>query len=389
MGEAITVRSARMARLAVLAIFFLNGVGIATWVVRIPAVKERLYLSAGLLGLALLAVAVGALASMVFTGSLISRLGSRPVVGATALLFAFALVPPSLSPNLPLLALSLMLLGAANGALDVSMNAQAVAIEREYGKPIMSSFHAAFSVGGLAGAVGGGLVASHGVGVTPHFLGVAVAIALGVIVARRAMLPAEVDAGGSEGGPAFARPTRALLGLGVISFCALLGEGAVGDWSAVYLKSSLGTGPGFAAAGYAAFSLMMVAGRITGDRLTGYLGPVRLVRLGGAVAAVGLGLSLAVGHPLVALAGFASAGAGFSIVFPLALSAAGRTKGTAPGPALAAVSTLGYTGFLAGPPIIGFLAQLLDLGAALYVVVLLSAAIVPLAGAVGRGHKSP
>ena len=389
MGEAITVRSARMARLAVLAIFFLNGVGIATWVVRIPAVKERLSLSAGLLGLALLAVAVGALASMVFTGSLISRLGSRPVVGATALLFAFALVPPSLSPNLPLLALSLVLLGAANGALDVSMNAQAVAIEKEYGKPIMSSFHAAFSVGGLAGAIGGGLIASLGVGVTPHFLGAAVAIALGVIVARRAMLPAEVDAGGSEGGPAFARPTRALLGLGMISFCALLGEGAVGDWSAVYLKSSLGTGPGFAATGYAAFSLMMVAGRITGDRLTGYLGPARLVRLGGAVAAVGLGLSLAVGHPLVALAGFASAGAGFSIVFPLALSAAGRTKGTAPGPALAAVSTLGYTGFLAGPPIIGFLAQLLDLGAALYVVVLLSAAIVPLAGAVGRGYKSP
>ncbi len=378
-----------MARLAVLAIFFLNGVGVATWVVRIPAVKEKLSLSAGLLGIALLGVAVGALASMVFTGSLISRLGSRPVVGATALLFAFALVPPSLTPNLPLLALSLVLFGAANGALDVSMNAQAVAIEKEYGKPIMSSFHAAFSLGGLAGAGGGGLIASFGVGVTPHFLGVAITLALGIFVARRAVLPAEVDAGGSEGGPAFARPTRALLGLGVISFCALLGEGAVGDWSAVYLKSSLLTGPGFAAAGYAAFSLMMVAGRITGDRLTGYLGPARLVRLGGAVAAVGLGLSLAIGHPLVALAGFASAGAGFSIVFPLALSAAGRTKETAPGPALAAVSTLGYTGFLAGPPIIGFLAQLFDLSTALYVVVLLSAAIVPLAGAVGRGYKSP
>lgn len=378
-----------MARLAVLAIFFLNGVGVATWVVRIPAVKEKLSLSAGLLGIALLGVAVGALASMVFTGSLISRLGSRPVVGTTALLFAFALVPPSLAPNLPLLALSLVLFGAANGALDVSMNAQAVAIEKEYGKPIMSSFHAAFSLGGLAGAGGGGLIASFGVGVTPHFLGVAITLALGIFVARRAVLPAEVDAGGSEGGPAFARPTRALLGLGVISFCALLGEGAVGDWSAVYLKSSLLTGPGFAAAGYAAFSLMMVAGRITGDRLTGYLGPARLVRLGGAVAAVGLGLSLAIGHPLVALAGFASAGAGFSIVFPLALSAAGRTKETAPGPALAAVSTLGYTGFLAGPPIIGFLAQLFDLSTALYVVVLLSAAIVPLAGAVGRGYKGP
>ena len=288
---------------------------------------------------------------------------------------------------MPLLVVSLVLFGAMNGALDVSMNAQAVAVEKSYGRPIMSSFHAAFSLGGLAGAGGGGLIASLGVGVATHFLGVAIVIALGIVVARRALLPAEADAGGNEEGPAFARPTRALLGLGVISFCVLLGEGAIGDWSAVYLRNTLSTGAGFAAAGYAAFSLMMVAGRITGDRLTSYLGPVRLVRLGGAVAAAGLGLSLAVGHPLVALAGFAAAGAGFSIVFPLALSAAGRTKETAAGPALAAVSTLGYTGFLAGPPIIGFLAQLSNLGAALYVVVLLSAAIVPLAGAVGRGYK--
>ncbi len=376
-----------MARLAVLAIFFLNGVGIATWVVRIPAVKEKLSLSAGLLGIALLGVAVGALASMTVAGWLIARFGSRPVVGTVALLFALALVPPSLAPNLPLLVLSLVLLGAANGALDVSMNAQAVAIEKEYGKPIMASFHASFSLGGLAGAGAGGLIASLGVGVGPHFFGIAALLALTVVVSRQAMLPAEVDAGGSGGGPSFARPTWALLGLGVISFCVLLGEGAIGDWSAVYLRNTLLTGPGFAAAGYAAFSLMMVAGRITGDRLTEYLGPVLLVRLGGAISAVGLGLSLAVGHPLVALAGFASAGAGFSIVFPLALSAAGRTKETAAGPALAAVSTLGYTGFLAGPPIIGFLAQLFGLGAALYVVVLLSAAIVPLAGAAGRGYK--
>ena len=376
-----------MARLAVLAIFFLNGVGVATWVVRIPAIKEKLSLSEGLLGLALLGVAVGAIGSMTVAGWLIARFGSRPVVGAVALLFALALVPLSLAPNLPLLVLALVFFGAMNGSLDVSMNAQAVAIEREYGTPIMSSFHASFSLGGLAGAGAGGLVASLGVGVAPHFFGVAALLALAVLVARREMLPAEVDAGGSGGGPSFARPTRALLGLGVISFCVLLGEGAIGDWSAVYLRSTLLTGPGFAAAGYAAFSLMMVAGRITGDRLTEYLGPVLLVRLGGAVAAVGLGLSLAVGHPLVALAGFASAGAGFSIVFPLALSAAGRTKETAAGPALAAVSTLGYTGFLAGPPVIGFLAQLSNLGAALFVVVLLSAAIVPLAGAVGSGYK--
>ena len=156
----------------------------------------------------------------------------------------------------------------------------------------------------------------------------------------------------------------------------------MGDWSAVYLDDTLNTGPGFAAAGYAAFSLSMAFGRLFGDRLTERLGPATLVRSCGALAAVGLGVALAVGQPLVALAGFACAGAGFSIVFPTALSAAGRTGAIATGPALAAVSTAAYTGFLVGPPFIGFLAELTGLGTALYLVVTLSVAVVVFAGAV-------
>ena len=375
----------RAARLAVLAVFFTNGVVIGTWVVRIPAIKERLGLGEGLLGVALLGAAVGALVAMPVVGALVSRFGSRRVVGISALALAVVLPTPGLASSLPLLVLAVVLLGAANGGLDVAMNAQAVAVERGYGRPIMSSFHAAWSFGGLGGAALGGLLASRGVGPLPHFAAVAVLAAIAFFIAYGALLPSGADAS-EEGTPAFARPTRALLGLGIISFCVLLGEGAMGDWSAVYLDDTLRTGPGFAAAGFAAFSLAMAFGRLFGDRLTELLGPATLVRACGAIAAVGLGIALAVAQPLVALAGFACAGAGFSIIFPTALSAAGRTAGPT-GPALAAVTTAAYTGFLVGPPFIGFLAELTGLGYSLYLVVALSTAVIILAGAVNT--KNP
>lgn len=371
----------RRARLAVLAVFFLNGIAVASWFVRIPAIKDKLQLSEGLLGLALLGTAVGALISMPVAGAMISRFGSRQIVGATALLLSASIALPALAPDLFALVPAVMLIGAANGALDVSMNSQAVAVEEGYGRPIMSSFHAAFSFGGLAGAALGGLVAQAGVGPAPHLAAAAALCAVATLGAYRSLLPTGADAG-EDGAPSFARPTTALLGLGAISFCVLLGEGAMADWSAVYLDDTLTTGAGFAAAGYAAFSLTMALGRLFGDGLTERIGPAVLVRICGALAAVGLGAALLVGDPIVALVGFACAGAGFSIVFPLALSAAGRTEGVAPGPGLAAVSTAGYTGFLVGPPAIGFAAELFGLAGALFIVVFLSAAIVFLAAAV-------
>src|ERR687890_616379 len=374
----------RSARAAVLAVFFANGSVRGAGVARTPAVKDRLGLGEGLLGLALLGASVGALAARPLVGSLVSRVGSRRIVGSTALLLSLSLITPVLAPNLLLLVPALMLFGATNGGLDVSMNAQAVVVERGYGRPIMSSFHAAWSFGGLAGAALGGLLASLGVGPVPHFSAVAVLSAIALVGAYRVLLPSHADAS-EEGAPAFARPTRALFGLGIISFCVLLGEGAMGDWSAVYLNNTLETGPGFAAAGYAAFSVSMAFGRLFGDRLTERLGSATLVRTCGALAAVGLGTTLAVGQPFVALVGFACAGAGFSIVFPAALSAAGRTEGMVTAPALAAVSTAAYTGFLVGPPFIGFVAELTGLGYALYLVVALSAAVVIFAGAVKTG----
>lgn len=374
-----------MARLAVLAVFFLNGFGFASWVVRIPAVQEKLGLGEGLLGVALLGAAVGSLVAMPLAGWMVSRVGSRPVVGVTAFSWPVALVALALAPSLPFLVLSLVFAGMAVGSLDVSMNAQAVAVEKEYRRPIMSSFHAAFSFGGLLGAVVGGLAASAGIGVLPHFVAVAVLTVAATVVAYRALLPASADARQGDDGPAFVWPTRALMGLGIIAFCVLLGEGAMADWSAVYLNDTLETGPGFAAAGYAAFSLAMAVGRLTGDRLMERIGAVRIVRAGAAVSAGGLGISLFAAEPVFALAGFAAAGAGFSIIFPAALSAAGHSDEMAAGPALAAVSSAGYFGFLVGPPSIGFVAELVGLGTALYIVVALSSVIVLLAGSVRSG----
>jgi MFS family permease len=366
----------------VLGVFFVNGFVMGTWLVRIPAVQQGLGLGEGLLGLALLGSAAGALVAMPAVGALISRFGSRRVVGVTALALCLAVALPAVAPNLLSLTLAIALLGACNGGLDVSMNSQAVAVEKGYGRPIMSSFHAAWSFGGLAAAGVGGLLASLGIGPLPHFAAVGALALTAFLFAYRNLMPPGADAA-EDGAPAFARPTGALLGLGLVSFCVLLGEGAMGDWSAVYLDTTLGTGPGFAALGYGAFSLAMAFGRLFGDTLTQRVGPARLVRSCGALAAVGLGVALAVGNPLFALVGFACAGAGFSVVFPLALSAAGETEDVAAGPALAAVATAAYTGFLVGPPTIGFVAELTGLDAALYLVVALSTAVVLLGGAVG------
>ena len=372
----------RAARLAVLAVFFVNGLGFASFVVRIPAVQEKLSLGEGLLGLALLGVSVGSLPSMPLAGWLVSRFGSRPVVGISAVLLPLALPLIALAPSLPALVAAFVLVGASAGTLDVSMNSHASTVEKGYGKRIMSSFHAAFSFGGLAGAASGGLIAAAGIGLPAHFSGVAALSALAAVPIYWSLLPAGVDRG-EAGAPAFARPTRSLVGLGVISFCVLLGEGAMADWSAVYLRNSLETGPGLAAAGYAAFSLTMATGRLFGDKLAEAIGPGTLVRLGGTVAALGLAGGLLVATPAAALVGFAGMGLGLSVIFPIALGAAGHAEGGA-GPAIAAVSTAGYFGFLVGPPTIGFIAEGTSLGAALFLVVVLSGIVAVLAGAVGR-----
>jgi len=343
-------------------------------------------LSTGELGIALLGTAFGALVAMNLSGYLAARFGSRSVTVIASMSLCLMLPLLALAPTLPLLVGTLVLFGASNGSMDVAMNAQGVAVERQYGRPILNSFHACYSLGGLAGALAGGLVASHSIAPLPHFLGVALFCVILTLSIARSLLPAGAEAQGTA--VAFARPTRAILVLGLVAFCVVLGEGAIADWSTIYLNGTLRTGTGLAAAGYAAFSMVMAMGRGVGDQLTARLGPRTMMQLGGLVAAIGLTLALIVTWIPIALLGFGLVGAGFSVVFPLTLSAAGRTSKQAASTAIAAVATCGYVGFLVGPPVIGFVADTLSLRIALGFVVVLSLCAAVCARAVD-GDKPP
>jgi MFS family permease len=371
-------RSLRIARASVAAIFFINGAATANWLVRIPAVQARLGLSAGALGVALLGVAVGALIAMPRAGHLVARYGSRPVTRAGAIAFGATFLFPPLAPNPLLLVVALVILGAGHGTLDVAMNAQAAAVERHYGRPVMSGFHALWSAGGLVGASMGGFVAGHGIGPVAHLIVTGLVAGCLATAVTGGMLPATADATAGEATPA--RPRGILLTLGIMAFCVLLGEGAMADWSALYLRDVTGATAGRAAAGYAAFSLAMAAGRFAGDRLTLRFGATPLVRGGGVLAALGLACALTLATPWAAVAGFAAVGAGFSVSFPLMLARAGALPGTSPGTAIATVSVFGYAGFLAGPPLIGFVAQATSLRGGLAVVIITSLIVAALAG---------
>ncbi len=374
----------RSARVAVSGIFALNGALLANWIARIPAVKSQLALSDADLGLALLGLAVGALLAFPIAGWSIGRFGSRRVMVLSLLLMCAALPAAALAPSLPLLALALVFLGAGNGATDVAMNAQAVEVEKAYRQPILSSFHAMWSLGSLLGAGTGGLLAGAGIEPLSHFLLVAAVVALGVALVRPRLLQSAPRA---AAGPIFSRPPRALLGVGLLIFGAAIGEGAMADWGAVYLRDELGTSEAFAAAGYAAFAGAMLVGRLLGDALTTRWGAVGMAAQGGLVAALGLSFSLLAAAPWAVLVGFAGVGWGLASAFPLAFGAAGNTPGMNEGVALAAVATMGYGGFLLGPPLIGFLAEATSLQLALWAVVASTLMVTALSPSLRRSKR--
>ncbi len=357
-------------RCAVSALFFVNGAILASWVPYVPMVKQRLGIGDGLLGVVLLFMAIGALGALPFAGTLVGRLGSRTVSVGAGLGLCLSLPLPILAPTPFLVALALLFFGAFNSTLDVAMNAQAVEVEQRRGRALMSSFHAMFSVGGLAGALLSSVIAAAGVGAADHILAAALLGSVAILIARSALI-----AVAPSPSPVFVRPTRGLLGLGVLALCALLAEGAIGDWSAVYLMDSRGASQSVAAAGFAAFSLAMAGGRFAGDHVARWLGAACLLRLSGALAAGGLLLALIVKEPVIAIAGFGLVGLGVANLIPVIFSAAGRAYAVAPGHGLAAVATTGYVGFLAGPPAIGLAAEVAGLPAALGIVALACAAV--------------
>lgn len=375
----------RWRRAAIASVFFVNGAMLASWVSRIPAVQTKLHMSTGVLGLSLLGTAIGAMAGMPIAGRLSGRRGSRPVVIAGLLIMSAALPLAALAPNPALLAAALAVLGFGSGAVDVAMNTQAVSVESRYGRPIMPSFHGLWSAGSMSGALCGGAFAGRRIGVAAHLSAAAVVFgACGILVAATGMLSRreELPAPRDSDAPGEMQPVIAgvLAVLGLITFCSLLSEGAMGDWIAIYLHRTLRTTQQAAADGFAAMSLAMAGGRLLGDRVVARFGHVRVLRRCGATAAAGLLLAITSHSATLAIAGFALVGAGLSLMVPITFHAAGNLPGAPPGRSIAAVSTMGYTGFLIGPPLIGYAAEAIRLRNALGIVALLCATVAGLAG---------
>jgi predicted MFS family arabinose efflux permease len=373
------------ARWAVAAVFLVNGGLLGSWAPHVPLVKERLALSDLDLGFALLMMAIGAVTTMPFTGLIVARTGSAPLTKAAIVAMALALPFVTLAPNWPALLVAAYLFGAGMGLSDVAMNTHAVEVERRMERPIMSSLHGMFSVGGFAASALGGLALAVA---TPAVHAVATTIvALAILaVMLRGMLPGDADR--SEPGAAFALPSRAVAVIGLLTFTVFMTEGAMLDWTAVYLRDELLASPSLAAAGYAAFAGGMALGRFSGDAIRRTFSAVALVTAGALMAAAAIGAGVVSGMALVTIVGLGIAGLGLSNVVPVLFVAAGKAPGQPAATGVAAVATTGYFGLLAGPPVIGFVAEHWSLALAFG---LLAAAClgVALAGGSARPADSP
>ncbi|TGE21196.1 MFS transporter [Hymenobacter aquaticus] len=374
--------SLNRARWAVTLIFFLHGLLFANWAARLPELELRYGIEHRELGQVLFCNAVGAWCAMPLAGWLLTRLGSRRLTTIGALLFCAFIPGLGLLHSVGQLMGLFLALGAATGLLDVAMNSQAILVEKQRQRPVMSSFHAAFSLGGMLGAAAGALAARFSIAYAVHLLSFsAVAIAL-VVAAAAALLPEAAPETEADSPPArsgFQWPSRVVLALGVVAFCCMLGEGAMADWSTIYLVQDTHASPALAPLGYAAFSFTMALGRICGDWLGVQVGQQRLVVVGGLLALAGLLGLLLVPLTAVGIGGLFLIGLGLSTVIPTVFSATGQQHNMAPGLALSMVSTIGYGGFLLGPPLIGWLADLLTLRLALGVVAGLFVVMVALA----------
>ncbi|MCX5401547.1 MFS transporter [Streptomyces sp. NBC_00102] len=402
-GDTAPPSAARL-RTALTAFFALDGFLFAGWVVRIPAIKHHIGASVSSLGLALLGVSAGAVITMVLTGRLCHRFGSHRVAFWCGILLSLSIALPAHAGSALTLGLLLLVFGAAYGGMNVAMNSAAVDLVAAIRRPVLPSFHAAFSFGGMAGAGIGGVAAGH-LSPVAHLTLLATTGLLVTAVAGPVMLRNTPEASASSDSPGPSKPSapsepsvpsaagsrgvaprmspavrRVVVLFGVIALCTAYGEGALAEWSALHLSQDLHATPGTAAAGYSLFALAMGVGRLTGTALLERFGQTRTLVFGGGAAAAGMLLgSLAPTVPLT-LAGFAVTGLGLANIFPVAVGRAGALAG--PG-GVAAASTLGYGGMLVGPPVIGFLADWLSLPMALTTVALLAAAAAAL-GQVSR-----
>ncbi|MER5866318.1 MFS transporter [Kitasatospora sp. NPDC002040] len=380
-------QEARRARMRFSAVFAIHGAVTGSFVTRIPWIQHQLDLSAGQLGAALLAPAVGAFLGMPLAGHVVHRFGPRAALRALMALWCLSLALPALAPNLAVLWLVLFGYGAISGMASVQLNAQGVEVEQRLGRSIMSGLHGLWSAGGLIASGFGVLAANRQfdariqLAVTSLVLTV-----LAVLVCNGLSIPGDSSAAAEskteQAPPRFALPPRAALAIGLVGFCSVFAEGSSMDWAGVYLRDVTGASPAVAAASFTAFAATMTAARLVGDLAVRRLGPVRSVRVGGSVATLGGLLVVGADSPHLAIPGFGLIGIGVAVVVPLAFAAAGRTAD--PTRAVAGVATITYTAGLSAPATIGLIGQAVSLRASFALVTALTAALVLIAGALGR-----
>ncbi|AZD87320.1 MFS transporter [Pseudomonas chlororaphis] len=343
----------RLEQMATRIAFFIAGFGIAAWAPLVPYAKARAGLDEGTLGLLLLCLGVGSILAMPIAGVLAGRFGCRRVMAAGSLLICLTLPLLATVSTVPLLIAGLFMFGAGLGTVDSTVNLQAVIVERASGRPMMSGFHGLFSLGGIVGAAG--VSAMLGLGLSP--LGATLVVVALLVVALLKAAPHMLPYGSQSSGPAFAVPHGVVLFIGCLCFVVFLAEGAVLDWSAVFLSAERQVDAAYAGLGYAAFALTMTVGRLTGDAIVHKLGARRVIVMGGSVAAAGLLLATLAPAWEAALVGYALVGVGCSNIVPVLYTAVGKQTVMPEAIAVPAITTLGYAGILAGPALIGFIAH--------------------------------
>ena len=368
----------RIHRIAVSCFFFLAGICFASWASRIPAIQSKLGLNNAALGGVLLCLPIGLLTSLPVAGFLVAKYGSRIIVMLAAVLYAATLPVLGFAHSTTQLMITLFVFGFGGNLLNISINTQAVGTEALYAKPIMASFHGIWSTAGFTGAAVGTVMVRFGVLPGYHYLCISGLALLILLIFSRSLLAQ--DPKHDEKLPIFAKPDKSLFNLGLIAFCSMICEGAMFDWSGIYFEHVVQPGKAWVTVGYTAFMSTMATGRFVGDWVAFKLGMKRMLQLSGICTASGLLLAVCFPHFITATIGFLLVGAGVSSVVPMIYSAAGRSKQMSPGVAIAAVSTIGYLGFLFGPPFIGFIAQASSLRVSLGLIAVMGIMIALIAG---------
>jgi len=373
-------------RWATTAVFVVNGAAIGTWVAQIPWIQERFDLSKSAMGLLITGMAIAVILAFPIAGQAIVRHGSERVVWVGGIAASLAIMLPVFAPAPLFVALGLFVLGGASATQDVSMNSHGVKVEKDLGKPIMSSLHAGWAFGGMLGA--GFAALTHAVDLDPR---IAVPIASAILLVTLVASARRIGGGSAAAGddtPNFALPSRGVVLLAIICLLVMVTEGAMADWGGLYLRQDLGASAALAALAYSFFTAGMFVGRVAGDWINHRIGAVALLRWGALLTGLPLGAMLLIGAPAAALAGLFLVGLGVANGVPLMFSAAGRQPDTPPGPGIAAVSSMGSLGFLAGPPVIGVIADASSLPWALSLLILGAIVVFALAKR-ANAHTTP